>query len=125
MDSILIFFAQHGLWLTIIALVGIVVLGVLKYAGVFKKLSEESRHTYYMVISVGLSVVGSVIYTLCTGTFNWEEMFALAGAILALNQTFYSIYANLTLKELCKNLVGWIKELIQGLDFSDEDDTQE
>lgn len=122
MDSILEFFAQHGLWLTLIAVLGIAILGVLKYTGAFKKLSEEARHICYLAISVGLSIIGSVIYTLCVGAFDWKEMFALAGAILALNQTFYSIYANLTLKELWEKLLAWIKELIKNSDEPEDQD---
>lgn len=113
MDSLLEFFAQHGLWLTLIAVVGIVVLGVLKYTGAFKKLSENARHICYLAISVGLSIIGSIIYTLCVGAFDWKEMFVLAGAILALNQTFYSLYANLTLKELWEEFIKWAKEYFQ------------
>lgn len=122
MDSILEFFAQHGLWLTLIAVIGIIVLGILKYTGAFKKLSENARHICYLAISVGLSIIGSIIYTLCVGAFDWKEMFALAGAILALNQTFYSLYANLTLKELWEKFVAWAKDYFQK---SDEPKDQE
>lgn len=113
MDGILDFFAAHGLWLTVIAVIGIVILGILKYTGAFKKLEENIRHICYLAISVGSSLIGSVIYLVCTGSFAWAELFALATAIWALNQAFYSLYANLSLKELAAKVVDWVKTLIQ------------
>lgn len=110
MDEILIFFQQHGLWLTVIAVVGIILLGILKYANAFSKLSEKVRHAVYLIITVGLSIVGSVIYLACTGILDIAYIFTVAGAILALNQAFYSIYSNTSLKDLLAKIGEWIKE---------------
>lgn len=112
MDELLTFLQSYGWQLSLIALAGIVVLGVLKYCNVFNKLDEKIRHILYLVISVGLSVVGSVIYLACIHQLTVDGAFAIAGAILALNQVFYSIYANTPLKELSKKLINWIKSLI-------------
>lgn len=122
MDGFLEFFAAHGLWLTVIAAVGIVVLGILKYAGAFKKLEENIRHICYLAISVGSSLVGSVVYLLCTNSFAWAELFALAASIWALNQAFYSLYANLSLKELFEKIVEWVKDLIKKSGKTDNQD---
>ena len=110
MDEILIFFQQHGLWLTVIAVVGIILLGILKYANAFSRLNEKVRHAVYLVITVGLSIVGSVIYLACTSTLDIAYIFTVAAAILALNQAFYSIYSNTSLKDLLAKIGEWIKE---------------
>lgn len=110
MDEILIFFQQHGLWLTVIAVVGIILLGILKYANAFSRLNEKVRHAVYLVITVGLSIVGSVIYLACTSTLDTAYIFTVAAAILALNQAFYSIYSNTSLKDLLAKIGEWIKE---------------
>lgn len=112
MDELLVFLQNYGWQLALIALAGIIILGVLKYCNVFKKLDEKVRHVLYLVISVGLSVVGSIIYLACIHQLTVGGAFAVAGAIFALNQAFYTIYDTTTLKELGKKLVEWIKGLI-------------
>ena len=52
MDTLIKFFSSYGLILTIIAVVGIVILGVLKYCNLFKKGEESKRHYIYLFISV-------------------------------------------------------------------------
>ena len=112
MDELLVFFQQHGLWLTIIAVVGIVLLGVLKYCNVFKKFDEKVRHVLYLVISVGISIVGSIIYLACVCQLDIAYIATLAAAIFALNQAFYTIYDTTTLKELFNKLLEWVEGLI-------------
>ena len=112
MDELLVFFQQHGLWLTIIAVVGIVLLGVLKYCNVFKKFDEKGRHVLYLVISVGISIVGSIIYLACVCQPDIAYIATLATAIFALNQAFYTIYDTTTLKELFNKLLEWVEDLI-------------
>ncbi len=112
MDELLVFFQQHGLWLTIIAVVGIVLLGVLKYCNVFKKFDEKVRHALYLVISVGISIVGSIIYLACVRQLDIAYISTLATAIFALNQAFYTIYDTTTLKELFNKLLEWVEGLI-------------
>lgn len=112
MENILVFFQQHGLWLTLIAIAGIILLGVLKYCNVFKKFEEKIRHLLYLVVSVGISIIGSIIYLACVHRIDIAYIATLAGAIFALNQAFYTIYDTSTLKELLSKLVNWIKEKI-------------
>lgn len=112
MDELLVFLQSYGWQLALIALIGIVILGILKYCNVFKKFDEKIRHILYLVVSVGISIIGAVIYLACVGQFTIEYICVVAGAILALNQTFYTIYSNLSIKELFTKLVGWVKGLI-------------
>lgn len=107
MNEILIFFQQNGLWLTLIAVAGIVILGIMKYCNVFKKLNEKSRHACYLAISIGLSMIGSCIYLLCIKQFTFTYTLTLTGAVFALNQAFYTIYDTTTLKDLVVKFMNW------------------
>ena len=123
MEEFLIFFSIYGWQLALIALAGIIILGILKYCNVFKKFDEKIRHVLYMVISVGISIVGAIIYLTCAHQLTVEYVFVIAGAILALNQTFYAIYDTTTLKDLFTKLLNWIKNLItsgKGQEIIDE-----
>ena len=112
MEELLNFLRLYGWQLALIALAGIIILGVLKYCNVFKKFDEKIRHVFYLLISVGISIIGSIIYLACVGSLTVEFTFAVATAILALNQTFYAIYSTTTLKDLVAKLIDWIKGLI-------------
>ena len=114
MEELLNFLRLYGWQLALIALAGIIILGVLKYCNVFSKFDKKIRHVFYLLISVGISIIGSIIYLACVGSLTVEFAFAVAAAILALNQTFYTIYSNLSLKELFLKLIDWIKGLISG-----------
>lgn len=112
MEELLVFLQTYGWQLALIALAGIIILGVLKYCNVFKKFDKKIRHVLYIVISVGISIIGAVIYLACVHQLTVEFAFVVAGAILALNQTFYAIYDTTTLKDLMAKLLDWIKGLI-------------
>ena len=123
MEEFLTFFSTYGWQLALIALAGIIILGILKYCNVFKKFDEKIRHVLYMVISVGISIIGAIIYLACVHQLTVEYVFVIAGAILALNQTFYAIYDTTTLKYLFTKLLDWIKNLItsgKGQEIIDE-----
>lgn len=108
MEELIAFLGNYGWQLALIALAGIIILGVLKYCNVFSKLEEKARHALYLVISVGISVIGSVIYLACMHQLEASYVFAVAAAILALNQTFYAIYSTTSLKELLSKIVSKI-----------------
>lgn len=105
MEEIILFFEKYGLVAGLIAVAGIFILGVMKYCNLFKKYEEADRHTMYLVISVGISALGSAIYLAAIGQFEVRYMTALLVAIYGLNQTFYSIFANLSLNDLLARLL--------------------
>lgn len=109
MEEIMIFLGTYGWQLALIALAGIIILGGLKYANAFSKIEKEKRKPIYFAISVGFSVVGTVVYLLVRGQLTYEYVIAVSGAIYALNQTFYAIYETTTLKDLFVKLGNWIK----------------
>ena len=113
-------FCNYGVAIMCIALAGIVVLGILKYCNVFKKLEEKYRHYAYLGISIALSVVGSVIYLACVHELTFSIVCSLATVIFGLNQAAYAIYANTPIKELVVKILDEIKKLIHKSDKVDD-----
>ena len=113
-------FCNYGVAIMCIALAGIVVLGILKYCNVFKKLEEKYRHYAYLGISIVLSVVGSVIYLACVHELTFSTVCSLTTVIFGLNQAAYAIYANTPIKELVVKILDEIKKLIHKSDKVDD-----
>ena len=117
-------FCNYGVTIMCIALAGIVILGILKYCDVFKKLEEKYRHYAYLSISIALSVIGAVIYLACVHQLTFSIVCSLATLIFGLNQAAYAIYANTPIKELFIKVLDTIKKLIHKSDKID-DNTKE
>ena len=113
-------FCNYGVAIMCIALAGIIVLGILKYCNVFKKLEEKYRHYAYLGISIVLSVVGSVIYLACVHELTFSTVCSLTTVIFGLNQAAYAIYANTPIKELVVKILDEIKKLIHKSDKVDD-----
>lgn len=112
-QQFIIFVASYGWQLALIALAGIIILGVLKYANVFSKIDKENRKPIYLAISVGFSVIASAIYLAIIKQLEIQYFCAVAAAILALNQTMYSIYENTKLRDLLHKIFGAIDAKIK------------
>lgn len=120
------FVAAYGWQLALIALAGIIILGVLKYANVFSKIAKENRKPIYLAISVGLSIIGSAIYLAVIKKFEFGYFAAIAVAILALNQTMYSIYENTNLRDLLHKIFGAISQKVKSkIEAKENKDTEE
>lgn len=113
-------FCNYGVTIMCIALAGIVILGILKYCNVFKKLEEKYRHYAYLSISIALSVIGAVIYLACVHQLTFSIVCSLAILIFGLNQAAYAIYANTPIKELFVKVLDAIKKLIHKSDKIDD-----
>lgn len=100
MNELIIFFQNYGLPITLIALLGVMVLGILKYCNVFSKIDEKYRHWIYIGISVAISVVGTVIYLAIAGQFDINYILTISAALFALNQAFYSIFKATSINDL-------------------------
>lgn len=116
------FIAVYGWQLALIALAGIIILGILKYANVFSKIDKENRQPIYLAISVGFSVVASAIYLAVIKQFEITYFCAVAAAILALNQTMYSIYENTKLRDLLHKIFVAINTKIKTKKIKDTED---
>lgn len=113
MEQLTTFLATYGWQLALIALLGIVLLGVLKYANVFSKIDKDKRKPVYFVISVGFSLIATAIYLAVIKRFEINYFIAVATAIYALNQTFYAIYETTALRELLSRVLAIISEKIK------------
>lgn len=122
MNELITFFNNYGLAITIIAIVGIIILGILKYCNLFKKFEEKNRHYIYLFISIGISLIASAIYLLIIKRFVWDYFLIIAGAIYALNQTFYNIFKTTSLNALATKLLNYIKELLTKKEPDDNND---
>ena len=109
MEEIMTFLAAYGWQLALIAVIGIVILGALKYANAFSKIKKEHRKPIYFAISVGFSLVATIIYLLVINQFTLEYVITITTAIYALNQTFYAIYETTKLRDLFAKLLDFIK----------------
>lgn len=113
MEEIMMLYLQtYGWQLALIAFLGIIILGVLKYANAFKKVKEENRKPIYFAISVGFSLLATVVYLLIMKQFEITYFITVATAIYALNQTMYSVYETTKLKDLVCKLLTLIKAKI-------------
>lgn len=115
MNEIVTFFMTNGLELTIVAVVGIVILGILKYTCVLKKLPEKYRHFIYLTVSVGFSFIASAIYMKSKHIFEVSSYITLCGMIYALNQTFYNVFKITSLNKLVENIIDCIIETVEKL----------
>lgn len=112
MEAITLFFQQYGLALSIIAVLGVAVLGFLKYTGAFKKVAENVRHYLYLAISIGLSCIATAVYLVITKQFDISYYILIVGAVYALNQTFYNIFKVTSLNDLMVKILDYIKSLL-------------
>lgn len=99
------FFKNYGWQLTLLALSGIVVLGFLKWIGVFNKVKAESKKYVYYALSCIFSIIACTIYILVTHTFAWASYGILCGAVVGLTGAVYTIYENTGLRKLWKIIV--------------------
>ena len=105
MENLVIFINTFGWQIALIAFIGIVLLGVLKYANVFSSIEKEKRKPIYFFITVGFSIVATVIYLLIIGKFSIEYIVTVATAIYALNQTMYAVYETTKLRDLIASIL--------------------
>lgn len=111
MNELLVFFQTYGLPITLIAILGIIVLGILKYCNVFSKLEEKYRHWVYIGISVAISVIGTMIYLAIVKQFEINYILTVSAALFALNQAFYSIFKATSLNDLGTKVLDILKQL--------------
>lgn len=113
MEELIIFLGTYGWQLALIALLGVILLGILKYANVFANIEKEKRKPIYFIISVGFSLIAAGVYLVVIKQFEINYFITVATAIYALNQTFYAIYETTTLRELLSKVFAIISEKIK------------
>ena len=113
MENLINFLATYGVAITIIAIAGIVILGVLKYCNLFKKIAENKRHYIYLAISIGFSVLATLVYLLIVRQFEIGYFLTIAAAIYALNQTFYNIFKVTSINKLATKILDFVLSFIK------------
>lgn len=114
MEELMHFITIYGWQLSLIAILGIIILGILKYANVFSKIEKVKRKPIYFAISVGFSILATIIYLAIMGRFEIGYIVGVSTAIYGLNQVFYTIYENTSLRDLMIKLLDLIKAKIKG-----------
>ena len=112
MEELIAFYQTHGISLTAIAIIGVTLLGIMKYLKVFEKLDESVRHVLYLAISVALSLAGGTIYLLATDTFDMKTFVLFGIEVFGINQAFYCIFKTTTLQDLVKKIFEAINNLL-------------
>ncbi|EOZ2853466.1 hypothetical protein ACQQ4G_003150 [Listeria monocytogenes] len=114
MNEMMIFFQSYGWQLALIAFLGIVILGVLKYANAFSKVEKEKRKPIYFAISMGFSLIATIVYLLIIKQFDFSYVIGVTIAIYGLNQTMYAIYETTKLRDLlCKIFTYVSKKIVE------------
>lgn len=106
MEELVIFLTTYGWQLALIALIGVVLLGILKYANLVSKWTKEQRKLIYFAISAGFSIVAAGVYLAIVGAFTIEYFAAVATAIYTLNQTMYAVYDTTPLHTLISKILS-------------------
>ncbi len=100
MDKMLFEFMKlYGITLTLIALSGILFLGILKFFKVFDKVPKAKRKYIYGGISAGFSIIASVCYLAYNGSLTATMVLALCPVIYMLNQSAYAVYENFGIRK--------------------------
>lgn len=113
MEELVVFFVNYGPWITLIAIIGIAGLGAMKYCNCFSAIEESKRHYIYLLISVGFSAVAAAIYLSIINAFEWNYFLAVAGAIYALNQTFYAIFKITPVNDVVVKILDWVVKFLK------------
>ena len=112
MQTLINFFNEYGLGMTLIAVASVIILGIMKYTNMFSKRPEEGRHGVYLGISMGLSVIGSIIYLVCKNKFEMDYFIAAVTGMFLINQTAYNVFKVAKLKDMGKYILNKIKEIL-------------
>jgi hypothetical protein len=123
------FFSAYGWQMTVLAVSGIFLLGVLKSVKAFdwikiyttidgeKTINEtktkQLKKIVYTVISAGLSIAACCVYLWIIDTqITIKLVFALGGTIWSMNTITYMLYENLGARAVWKAFLNWAKGLI-------------
>ena len=104
-NVIIEFWKLYGWKLSLLALSGIVILGLLKWIGCFNKLKSNKKKYIYFVISCVLSILSCTIYLLVNHCFDWANYGLLCSAVAVFTFTIYTVYENTGLRAVWKKVV--------------------
>lgn len=96
------FFKNYGWQLGLLALSGIVLLGFLKWIGVFKKINADYKKYLYFGLSCAFSIIACTIYILMNNAFDWINYGIMCGSVICLTSGAYTIYEHTGLRALVR-----------------------
>lgn len=108
MEELQMFFINYGWQLGLIALGGVILLGILKYANAFSKIEKEKRKPIYFLFSIGFSLIATIIYLSVIGQFEIGYLVTITLAIYMLNQTMYAVYEQTKLRDLLNKILNYL-----------------
>ena len=123
------FFSAYGWQMTVLAVSGIFLLGVLKsvkafdWIKIYSVIGEEKtlqvdktkqlKKVAYTVISAGLSVVACCVYlTIINTELTATLILTISGTVWSLNTIAYMLYENLGARAVWKAFLNWAKGFI-------------
>lgn len=112
-EMVVKFFTTYGWQLGVIALSGIVLLGILKAFGVFHKIASTKRKYVYTAVSVALSLAGCAAYLGIVGRFDWRAFLVMVPLVYSVNQVAYNIYENTGVRAGFRALFGKIVDKLK------------
>lgn len=127
--AIIKFFSEYGWQMTVLALSGIFLLGVLKSVKAFDWIriyavegeektlqvdkTKQVKKIVYTFISAGLSVAACCIYlTIINTELTATLILTISGTIWSMNTITYMLYENLGVRAVWKAFLNWAKNLI-------------
>lgn len=112
MEQMMMFLQTFGWQLALIALIGIVALGFLKYTNAFSKVEKAKRKPIYFAITIGFSFIATIIYLVIIKQFEFNYLITITAAIYALNQTMYAVYETTNLRDLFSKLINFVNKKV-------------
>ena len=112
MEQMMLFLQTYGWQLALIALAGIVILGFLKYTNAFSKVEKEKRKPIYFAITIGFSLIATIIYLVIIKQFEFNYLIAITASIYGLNQAMYAIYETTNLRNLFSKLLDFVNKKV-------------
>lgn len=107
------FFQIYGWQLGALTLCGIIFLGLLKWFGVFNKVSPKIKKYLYFGLSCIFSIIACTIYLLCTVGIVLLNYITLCVAVIGFTLAIYGLYENTGLRALWQKVLKLIEKLFK------------
>ena len=104
-EMIISFFKNYGWQLTVLATSGILLLGILKSFGTFKKVPAKGKKYIYYGISCVLSILACTSYILIKHSFEWRAYLILIAGIIGYTSAIYTLYENTGVRDLISKFI--------------------
>ncbi len=108
-EMIYLFIEKYGWNLTLIALSGILILGIVKLCHLFDKIEKGKRKYVFTGIMSIFSIVSAAAYLLVIQKFEVVRFVLMSLGIFGINQTIYAIYENCGMRALLRKVGNVIK----------------